>query len=45
MSLQTPAVGVQVWRWSDLWWQTIPDLGTSDWKGSVANGGTAGLWL
>jgi len=27
----------------DLQWQIIPDPGTSDWKGSAANGGTAGL--
>jgi len=26
-------------------WQTVPDLGTSNRKGSVANGGPVGLWL
>jgi len=44
-SRQTPAEGIQGRRWCDLRWQTIPDLGTSDWKGSVANDGTVGLWL
>ena len=43
MSLQTPAKGVQWWRWCDLRWQTVPDLGTSNRKGSVANGGLVGL--
>ena len=28
-----------------LRWQTVPDLGTSNRKGSVANGGPVGLWL
>jgi len=38
--------GVQWWRWCDLRWQTVPDLGTSNRKlGSVANGGPVGLWL
>ena len=45
MSLQTPAKGVQWWRWCDLRWQTVPDLGTSNRKGSVANGGPVVLWL
>ena len=45
MSLQTLAKGVQWWRWCDLRWQTVPDLGTSNKKISVANGGPVGLWL
>ena len=46
MSLQTPAKGVQQWwRWCDLRWQIVPDLGTSNRKGSVANGEPVGLWL
>ena len=39
MSLQTLAKGVQWWRWCNLRWQTVPDLGTSNRKSSVANGG------
>jgi len=45
MSLQTPAKGVQWWRWCNLRWQTVPDLGTSNRKASVTNGGPVGLWL
>jgi len=41
LCLQTPAKDVQWWRWRwcELRWQTVPDLGTSNRKGSVANGG------
>ena len=45
MSLQTPAKGVQWWCWCEIRWQTVPDLGTSNRKGSVANGGPVGLRL
>jgi len=42
MSLQTPAKGVQGWRWCDLQWQTIPDLGTNDCGWTVAGWLTGG---